>query len=174
MVSLAVSSCRLPHMEPSVGEDILRGRGLWYPDIPHPSLCLNSDSFLPLKFYTDGYKPLVWTSFGGSGGIYLQHLTQVSVVCDSSMRRIEFSYGQDALISHCTLGRHIPSTYAKVINFPVDGPGGETINKVVVYPVDYRDQDSESNWIADEWALVSFEVSTLVQCRNLLRETAQC
>jgi len=64
MVKLATPALSLQVPE----KDTLRSLGLWYPDIPGPTLSLNESSFLPRSHVLYGYKLLFWTTFGGPGG----------------------------------------------------------------------------------------------------------
>lgn len=158
MVSLAVCQRMTSSTQAPQVEDKLRNLAMWYPDIPGSTLCLNDNSFLPRDHYVDGYKPLVWVSFGGPRGIYLQHLTRVSAMCWGVIHRIDFSYNKESPVEHQTFGRHKPRYFENVIDFSIDGPGGEVINAIEVYQ-HYDISTSRDTWGAKEGALVSCKVS---------------
>ncbi|KAH8647717.1 hypothetical protein BX600DRAFT_475765 [Xylariales sp. PMI_506] len=136
----------------------LRTSGLWYPSIPPPDLQLNEHLFVPSDYFLDGYKPLLWTHFGGPGGIYLKYLIRISVVWGGDIRRIEFVYSEGSPIESQVLGRYKPHEYAKTADFAIDGPGGELIDIIEVnrfYP-----ENVSSGWLAKHGAFRSFKVST--------------
>jgi hypothetical protein len=147
-----------PTPTPEMQREITRlgHSAVWYPDLPSLTLCLNEDAFLPRNHYVDAYKPLFWTSFGGPGGIFLQHLTKISVICRGGIRRIEFFYNTEIPSKFCVLGKLNPDEYAKKIDFVIDGPGGEIIS---VVEVSQHYDSSSGDWLAKEGALVSCKAS---------------
>lgn len=112
-----------------------RNYGLWFPRIPDANLNLNENSYSGNGPSTGDFEPLCWTLFGGPGGIYLRSLTGISVAFwGGSLTSIEFHYDTEeggSIPLECSkLGRHKPSAYARVIDFSIDGSGGEIINSV--------------------------------------------
>jgi hypothetical protein len=106
----------------------LREIALWYPSIPEPHLCLNDDYFMGTDPFFDQYRPLCWSLFGGPGGIYLRFLTGITVTRFGDVRCIEFHYNTDEVPAGWgKLGRYQSTGHAKVLRFPIDGPGGERI-----------------------------------------------
>ena len=134
MVSLGVAEISSSHIKMPMGQsESLRDTALWYPEIPEPGLYLNEDCFTGEDPSTVGYRPLCWTLFGGSGGIYLRCLTEISATCLGSLCGIEFHYNTDEVPSRWRrLGLRKSTEYSHVMRFPVDGPGGEIIKKVEV------------------------------------------
>ncbi|KAI0810759.1 hypothetical protein GGR55DRAFT_678719 [Xylaria sp. FL0064] len=171
MVSLATTTT-LPRQV--FETDTLRSLGLWYPDIPGPSLSVNENSFLRRSDCLRGYKPLSWTNFGGPGGKYLAHLIQVSVTLMNGLRGIVFRYDIDVPAEDRNLGHCLPDEHASkstIIDFAIDGPGGEVINAV---ELDYFHIGPSSS--TDLWRLYSCKMSTnrtrscLFSCRPDMRE----
>ena len=114
----------------------LRDSEMWYPEIP-PCLNLNDDPALGQGSYNVGYAPLLWTLFGGVGGSYLRSVTGISVALHlGTPYCIEVHYNTDNVpFGYHKLGRivsHIRAQ-ANVLHFPIDGPGGETIEAIKAY-----------------------------------------
>lgn len=158
MVSLTVY-----HQSPSPAqaaaddENRLRNSGMWYPDVPGPNLCLNEDSFSPRDHYLGGYQPLFWTSFGGQGGVYLQHLTGLSVVWGGGgVRRVDFAYDVAVPSEHRTFGCQMPGEWTRTIDFALDGPGGEIIEAVEVFQ---HYPEAGYRWMVKEGTMEAFRVS---------------
>jgi len=105
------------------------------------------------------YQPLCWTLFGGPQGIYLRHLTGMSVTCRGTPCGIEFYYNTNVPIKYRKLGRYKSSEYAQVIHFSIDGPAGEVINAIDIY-LEYFDSEKVP-WFYKNGALESFKVSHL-------------
>ncbi|CAI0646924.1 unnamed protein product [Colletotrichum noveboracense] len=136
----------------------LRNSGMWYPDVPEQTLCLNEASFPPKEHYLSGYKPLFWTSFGGPGGIYLRNLTRLSVIWGGGgIRRIDFAYDIPVPSEHRTFGCQAPGEWTKAIDFAIDGAGGEFINAVEVFQ-HYPDEGYP--WLVEEGTVVAFKATT--------------
>ncbi|KAI0913366.1 hypothetical protein F4823DRAFT_65340 [Ustulina deusta] len=135
-------------------KDTLRSLGLWYPNIPGPTLSLNESSFWPRSNHLHGYQPLVWTTFGGPGGKYLNHLIRISVTLGGGLRGIDFTYNTDVPVEYRSLGHCPPKEDAKVVDFAIDGPGGEIINAV---ELDYSKLESWGRKI--NWSLSSCKAS---------------
>ncbi|KAK4238745.1 hypothetical protein C8A03DRAFT_33205 [Achaetomium macrosporum] len=137
MVSIAVS--QQPHTTEAPEHDTLRHSALWYPDIPPPTLSLNEDCFIPLPSYTWGFRPLFWTRFGGPHGSYLQNLIKVTISFAGGVRPIDFSFNTEVPADYRSFGRD-GTEYGELIEFPIDGPGGEVIDRVKIceeYPRAY-------------------------------------
>jgi len=158
MVSLAVAECVLA--EKAIDESkSLQDFALWYPEIPPANLHLNDDYFTARSSSTTRFQPLCWTMFGGSGGIYLRHLTGISVTCRGPLRGIEFHYNIEDVPVNCRkLGRYKSSEYDKVMRFSIDGPGGEVIHAITVY-LRYCVGENVF-WFYKQGALESFKIST--------------
>jgi hypothetical protein len=106
----------------------LRGAALWYPTVPDIGLCLNEASFIGEPVSASGYRSLIWILFGGPGGVYLRHLTQVTVIRLGHLVSIEFHYDTDRIPGRMQkLGRCISNSFSEVMRFPIDGRGGEII-----------------------------------------------
>ncbi|KAI1429500.1 hypothetical protein F5Y12DRAFT_726492 [Xylaria sp. FL1777] len=126
LVSLATD--KLP--PPIPRKNGLRSLGLWYPDVPDPALSLNESSFFRCNEFLYGCRPLFWTSFGGPGGKYLNHLIQIAVTLLGGMLRIDFEYDIDVPVECRSFGRCQPPIGAQAVVFGIDGPGGEIINAI--------------------------------------------
>ncbi|TDZ14321.1 hypothetical protein Cob_v012750 [Colletotrichum orbiculare MAFF 240422] len=164
-LEVGFDGCKIVHLAvyrqlfpPAEQENRLRNSGLWYPEIPASTLCLNEDSFLPRDHYMDGYKPLFWTSFGGPGGIYLRNLTELSVTWGGGgIRRIDFVHNTSVPREHGTFGCQPPEDWAKNIKFSIDGPGGEFIDTIDVFQ-HYPEEGYP--WMLEEGILVALKVFT--------------
>ncbi|KAL2193987.1 hypothetical protein P885DRAFT_71777 [Corynascus similis CBS 632.67] len=111
----------------------LRHSAIWYPDVPPLSLDLNEDFFLPLQNYTWGFRPLFWSCFRGPGGIYLPCLTRIRAGLWAGLRRLDFFFNK-AVPAECqSFGRHEDSEYGQVVEFSIDGPGGEIIEAIEIW-----------------------------------------
>ena len=130
MVSLAIAPQL--HSPSPYGHDTLRRSEIWYPEFPPLALNLNEDSFLPLQSYTWGYRPLFWACFGGPRGSYLPHLTKMTVSW-SGLRRIKFTFNIEVPVEQRTFGRQDDDEHTKLIEFLIDGPGGEIIERVEIF-----------------------------------------
>ena len=155
MVSIAVAPQL--HTPGAHGHDRLRRSAIWYPDLPPASLNLNEDSFLQLQSYTWGYRPLFWTCFGGPGGIYLRHLTKMAV-CWSGLRRIDFSFNTEVPAECRSFGRLEDSKYTHLIEFSIDGPRGEMIERVEIFQQYPEGGINALGWFLAEGALGSLKV----------------
>jgi hypothetical protein len=112
----------------------LYDQGIWFPDIPPNHVRLNQASFPQLELYTTTYRPLCWVSFGGVAGIYLQHLTKITMtVFGNAIYGIQFHYNDSTRTDE--LGRHsyhMPeyADYADTQELSIDGPTGERIESL--------------------------------------------
>ncbi|KAI1310075.1 hypothetical protein F5Y03DRAFT_403682 [Xylaria venustula] len=131
---VSLGTTKTPRQIPK--DDSLRTFGSWYPDVPGPTLSLNDSSFIRPDIVSKGYRPLLWTIFGGPGGRYLSHLIRISVTIECGLRRIEFTYDIDVPAEYRNFGRFEPaSSSSVVVDFVIDGPGGEIINGIEIeYP----------------------------------------
>ena len=129
LVSLSVAEATKPLEKlPEERKSSLRDDALWYPNVPGVGLCLNEASFTGEPPSAPGYRPLVWILFGGPKGIWLRHLTQVSVRCNANLYDIEFHYDTDWLPgTEMKLGRRHLVSNPEPLRFNVDGRGGEII-----------------------------------------------
>ena len=160
MVSLAVAEC-VPAEKAIEESKSLRDSALWYPEIPPINLHLNDDYFTARGSSTTRFQPLCWTMFGGSGGIYLRHLTGISVTCRGPLRGIEFHYNIENVPVDCRkLGRYKSSEYDKVMRFPIDGPGGEVIHAIKVYLRYYVGE--KMFWFYKQRVLESFKINLFI------------
>jgi hypothetical protein len=132
MVGIAVAEPDLPPV-PIPGESVLslRNTGLWYPAVPHPGACLNDEYFTGESPLATGYQPLIWTQFGGPGGIYLRSLLEISVTNLGCVCCIEFRYNTDNIPAEARkLGRRTVTAFSVTESFEIDGPGGELIQSI--------------------------------------------
>lgn len=154
MVSLAVAEC----VPLTIKSKSLRDSAFWYPKIPGISSYLNDDYFTARDSSTTRYQPLCWIMFGGPGGIYLRHLTGVSVTCRGTLRGIEFHHNTEHIPIECRkLGRYKSSEYDEVTHFSIDGPGGEVIDDINVYLEYYASE--KVSWFYKQGALKSFKIN---------------
>jgi hypothetical protein len=159
MVSIAVP--KEVDMTTEHQQDMLRCLATWYPKVPPPAIDLNEDFFVPLKSYTWGYKPIFWTHFGGAGGIYLPNLTKVTASCwDGSLVRIDFSFDKEVPAECRRFGRVADSEYAKLVEFSIDGPGGEVIDKIEVCQQFPAEGQYMPRWSREEGSLIWLAIST--------------
>ncbi|KAK3306367.1 uncharacterized protein B0T15DRAFT_395083 [Chaetomium strumarium] len=135
-------------------QDKLRHSALWYPDVPPPAVGLNEDCFMPLPPYTNGFRPLFWTRFGGPEGRYLRNLTKVTVRLFHGLRRIDFSFDTEEVPTGCrSFGRYGDTEDLEAIEFPIDGPRGEVIDRVQICQVYPPKGSYVAGWIHAEGAL---------------------
>ncbi len=142
------------------GYDKFRRSAMWYPDVPAPIISLNEDFFIPLGSYTWGYKPLFWTCFGGPGGSYLPHLTKVTASCEVGLLRMDFSFDREVPHESRRFGRHEDPRFGKVVEFLVDGPGGEVIDQVEVWQEFPPEDQHVPAWYRREGELAWLKLST--------------
>ncbi|KAK3299557.1 uncharacterized protein B0H64DRAFT_422961 [Chaetomium fimeti] len=112
------------------GQDTLRCSAIWYPDVPPPALDLNEDFFVSVKWYAWGYRPLFWTYFGGPGGIYLPNLIKVAISVSHVLVRIDFFFDKEVPAECRRFGRSDGPEEKDPVEFQIDGPGGEVIDRV--------------------------------------------
>ncbi|KAK3178681.1 hypothetical protein OEA41_000818 [Lepraria neglecta] len=128
LVTLAVAEPTRPLDQISEPQEpSLQHAALWYPTIPDTDLCLNEASFIGEALSAPGYRPLSWILFGGPKGIYLQHLTQVTVSRLGDLDSIYFHYDTDGIVGQKKLGRRRVTEFSEFMRFPIDGKGGEII-----------------------------------------------
>ncbi|PKY00137.1 hypothetical protein P168DRAFT_307768 [Aspergillus campestris IBT 28561] len=132
MVRLSVQEAAQPDpVEPNHEKSLLH-TALWYPDLPQRGLPLSdAQNSTPRPDYV----PLLWTHFGGPAGIYLRRVCGILVKVvesDLTIRHIQVLF-ETKVPDTCS--RAITAALPrdediKVINFPIDGPGGEIIERV--------------------------------------------
>lgn len=132
MVSLAVGTKKAAFSSDTT--DFVRNNALWLSKFPSSKFIMN-DTICMGGNPVFGYFPLEWTSFGGPGGIYLRHLTKVSI-CRGPYRpwilhrgiSMKFHFGTRSIpAEHRTLN---PGDRQDYEGFNIDGPNGEVINQV--------------------------------------------
>ncbi|KAL2172976.1 uncharacterized protein P884DRAFT_213424 [Thermothelomyces heterothallicus CBS 202.75] len=153
-------------------DNSLRHSAVWYPDVPSPTLNLNEDFLLAPRTYVSGFKPLFWSRFGGPGGVHLKHLVKLTVV-DLDIGRIDFSFNSSSVPAECWRFSRIGDPKRKkdedededeedddseIVEFPIDGPGGEMINKVEVGQQLLR--GNVENWLYKEGHLTWLKIHT--------------
>jgi hypothetical protein len=159
MVSIAVPQQQDTTMVS--GHDILRRSAIWYPDIPPPMLNLNESSFMPLQAYTWGFKPFFWACFGGPGGIYLTHLTKITSWGSGRLLRLDFSFDRDEVPAECRrFGQIKEGEDTERFEFVIDGPGGEVVDKVVVYQEFRSEGEGAASSFSREGTLAWLKMST--------------
>lgn len=139
-------------------DELLRCHSLWSPEIPTPELRCNSESFPVCKTAVAMYQPLRYALFGGPSGIYLRHLTSISVSYVFQIYGIRFHYDRDDVPSqHRELGQYLDDPDdVPVIQFPIKGCEGELISSIEVdlwYP-----QSDNVAWQYENSILMSFRV----------------
>ncbi|KAK4155856.1 hypothetical protein C8A00DRAFT_41589 [Chaetomidium leptoderma] len=143
----------------------LRHSAIWYPDVPPPTLNLNQDFLVAPEAHTSGFKPLFWSWFGGPGGIYLASLVKVRIT--GEIGRIDFFFDTPEVPAGCqSFGRIEPwedkdnnsDDDLKVVEFPIDGPGGEVIDSVEIRQEVRREDLVE--WWNSEGYLTWLEIHT--------------
>lgn len=103
---------------------------MWYPDIPSPTMHVNTTSRFPVE--ENLYTPLTWVSFGGHGGSHLPYLTKITVRGRNSIESVEFHYINRDVEGECRVLEFCNSDdrFSPCGKFPIDGPGGELIQAV--------------------------------------------
>lgn len=160
MVGIGTGEDVLPENLPQghlVTKKTLREAALWHSNVPGPHLSLNDTCIVKpnREKYTIGPNPLVWTLFGGHGGVLLPRLTGISVTSCmvnpeariSCVFAVEFTYDGENPVGRpntMELGQPIeqltPRRAALMVpvsgprtlplclqSFAIDGPGGERI-----------------------------------------------
>ncbi|KAK3305101.1 uncharacterized protein B0T15DRAFT_188618 [Chaetomium strumarium] len=161
MVSLA-AQLPTPHM--STGRS-LRSSAIWYPEVPHASLDLNEGFLVEPQEYTSGYRPLFWSCFGGPGGIYLSNLVKITII--GVIDRIEFSFDIQEVPAECrSFGRmgdweddEIDDNDG-VVEFPIDGPGGEVLDRVELLQELFPEESGAADWLCKEGQLTWLKIYT--------------
>jgi len=136
-----VSFGAAPHFEPHIPvphETInrnLRQLAIWDPDVPSPTLDLNESFLVTPELYTSGFRPLFWTWFGGPRGIHLSNLVKITIV-GLAILRVDFTFDNPKVPAerHQFPRRELDSDEqgSKMIEFTIDGPQGELINKIEI------------------------------------------
>ncbi len=142
------------------GHGKLRRSALWYPNVPPPLVNLNEDFFLPLQSYTWGYRPLFWTRFGGPSGSYLSHLIKITASWAGGLLRMDFLFDRKIPDDCQRFGQHEDSENGTVIEFSVDGPGGEVIDQVEVRQHYPSEREYVAAWSRREGQLAWLKVTT--------------
>ncbi|KAK4201746.1 hypothetical protein QBC40DRAFT_171062 [Triangularia verruculosa] len=142
----------------------LKKSGLWYPHVPPDPVELNGDYYFPLKTYLAGFKPMFWTQFGGPRGIYLKHLTAISLY---DKRRLAFKYDNtpDIPDNYKTFGRALKSSpqYQTTVRLDIDGPGNERIESITIRQKFMTNVDGRlkaGGVLLTDGLLASFEIKT--------------
>ncbi|KAK2772311.1 hypothetical protein FQN53_004644 [Emmonsiellopsis sp. PD_33] len=135
---------------------------LWYPSAPEPPLCINDDEPSVTKTTETSYLPLCCTLFGGPGGIYRRYLTGISCRYGAwipGLRAIELHYNADSVPTECrNIGQLVRYKTDTVTFFPIDGQGGEVIDRVEA-GFDSPD-DSEAYVDYHKGGLMTLKIST--------------
>lgn len=152
MVSLAARQPTLP------ADHSLRRSAIWYPDVPSSKLSLNEGFLVAPRAYTSGYRPLFWTSFGGPGGVYLASLVKISVI--GVIDRIDFTFNNAEVPVECrSFGRirdrvdNEGDDSDEVVEFPIDGPGGEIVDRVEVHQELFLEDSNAADFLCREGLL---------------------
>lgn len=141
MVSVAVGSQkRGPPRQSSISPswiDHNMQNALWYPDKPPKRICFNEKSFSGGDPLVPGYRPIVWTLFGGEDGGYLFSLTKISIsIFQEQFCRMFFFYDNEERFPRCSLDLgslpNMSRGHAYTVRFSIDGPGGERISTLQV------------------------------------------
>ncbi len=85
------------------------------------------------ELFTQGYRPLFWTCFGGPGGMYLANLVKIRFIL--LLGRIDFSFNRPDVPVECqSFGQASDWEHsgAERVDFAIDGPGGEKIQRVKI------------------------------------------
>jgi hypothetical protein len=160
MVSIAVAPQPDAPTPAAHKQDELRRSAIWYPDFPLASLDLNEASFPQLPSYTWGYRPLFWACFGGPGGMYLGCLTKITISW-SFLRRMDFTFDREVPAECRTFGRWEDSEHTDLIQFPIDGPGGERIERVDIFQQYPSERERfQVEWYRAEGSLDSLKIYT--------------
>jgi len=141
-------------------EDGFRRSAIWYPDIPPPTVSLNEEFYVSRQFCTWGY-PLFWCCFGGPGGIYLPHLTQVIVTCwRTNWVVMDFSFDIEVPAECQRFGRSKDPQETQRVRFSVNGAGGEVIDKIEIWQHFPNDNRMASAWFNLGGSLIMVKLST--------------
>ena len=112
----------------------LRQEALWYPNVPPKAFFLNEESFADQDLLSDGYRPLIWTNFGGSRGEGLEHIVAISVPRSADRvlgLQVVFDDTRDTTKSS-KLGCYDVRLTRPHTVFTIDGAGGERLVSVQV------------------------------------------
>jgi hypothetical protein len=168
MVSLAVCPQASGKVPTSLGANDnsynLRDSAIWYPQPPPTTLNLNEHLLVAPDMYTSGYRPLFWTWFGGPGGSLLSKLVKIKIF--GYIGRIDFIFSCPGMTTECqSFGRididdseETENEQDKAVEFMIDGPGGETINRVEIYQAILP---TTSDWLSREGILTRLKVRFL-------------
>lgn len=119
--------------------------GKWYPDVPHESIHVHEENLAAFEpLYQDESVSLLWTHFGGQGGMHLPHLVKLYAMFDSDgiLCGIDFAYDYSIPPTDVRpIGCHVDESGNPVLahefddveivrEFTIDGPGGERIISV--------------------------------------------
>lgn len=106
---------------------------LWYPELPDSGAYINESCiFGNMESSIKGFRPVVCSSFGGPGGIDLQHLISVCVTINyGCLVNVGFEYKSD---SSCCPGRMLSRNHTgiDILFVEINGPKGEYIEKIEV------------------------------------------
>ncbi|KAK4246700.1 hypothetical protein C7999DRAFT_32851 [Corynascus novoguineensis] len=136
-----VSFGAAPHFEPHIPvphepiDKNLRQSAIWDPDVPPTTLNLNENFLVTPELYTSGFKPLFWTWFGGPHGIQLANLVKITII-GLAILRVDFTFDGAKVPAERQQfpRRELDSDEqdSKMIEFTIDGPEGELINKIEI------------------------------------------
>ncbi|CRG91685.1 Clathrin heavy chain 2 [Talaromyces islandicus] len=112
-----------------------RETDVWYPDILEEGLFISGYGYNDLELAHMDY-PTYWVLFGGRGGIYLRNLIKITGTIEGNHISLKFTYNTDRIpVQNYELGPikgRIDVDFT-IINFPIDGPGGEVVTALDVY-----------------------------------------
>lgn len=154
------------------GSNSLRQAALWFPGFPPLSLDLNLHSFPQGLSYTNGFRPLIWTHFGGPKGIYLRNLVAIRFHVNHELYGIDFRYNDDYVPESCrSIGRHkCPgrSCYGNY-EFDIDGPGGELVASIEISLFTFHGNEASighQTGVVD--VKVRFQLQTNLVCSRII------
>lgn len=110
---------------------------IWHPEVPGPNLHLNESSVWQPEQYTKDCNPLIWTSFGGPGGVRLPHLTGLHVYFHDWNT---VSTNTDYRLFHYWGGPYIVGIAFSYDGKPPErGPGTTELGRYRDHPADHTD-----------------------------------
>lgn len=138
MVGLGIIKEDVPRpVWPEKNARTFRRCAVWHLEIPGPNLCLNESSVWEPKQYTKDCNPLIWTSFGGPGGVRLPHLTGMHVYFHDWNT---VSTNGNFRLFHCWGGPYIVGIAFSYDGKPPErGPGTTELGRYRERPADHTD-----------------------------------
>ncbi|KAK3896768.1 hypothetical protein C8A05DRAFT_39683 [Staphylotrichum tortipilum] len=139
-------------------DNSLSHSAIWYPDMPPPGLALNESFLVAPDVYTSSYRPLFWSRFGVHGGMYLAALVKITI--SGATGRMDFSFPNPTVPDECrSFGRIADDgDDDETVEFPIDGPGGEIIDRVERYQELFA--TDAPGWLAREGDLIWLKIHT--------------